>query len=240
METKTGFDLNAAVGNWRKELAQLGLADNQQELEAHLRDTIVELRRCDLNDEEAFWLARRRMGKPAELAEEFAKADPARVWRMRVFWIVTGLLGFELWQRLLSGPWMFAWVTQHPLLPEWIRFYLPLWLDNFLNSFLFRMLVLTALNVLPVLWICVYVVKGRMVGARLWRFLLQSRLHLGLSAFVALFLVQGLLLGWRYALPAQFARTNLASVSAGAIWPLTLVAIMIWLMPMEAQEPKHA
>lgn len=93
MENQTRFDLNAAIETWRNELAvQPNLtADDRRELETHLRDTIAELRQRDLNDQEALWLARRRIGQPQQLGEEFVKADPTKVWRERAFWIVFAL-----------------------------------------------------------------------------------------------------------------------------------------------------
>ena len=90
MENQTRFDLNAAIENWRNELAaQPNLAsDDRRELETHLRDSIAEFRQRGLNEEESFWLARRRVGQPPQLGEEFVKANPAAVWRERVFWMV--------------------------------------------------------------------------------------------------------------------------------------------------------
>ena len=89
MENQTRYDLNAAIENWRQELAAQACltADVRRELETHLRDSIAELRQRGLNEEESFWLARRRVGQPQQLGEEFAKADPAQVWRERVFWM---------------------------------------------------------------------------------------------------------------------------------------------------------
>ena len=83
MENQTGFDLNAAIESWRQELAaQANLAsDDRRELETHLRDAIVGFQQRGLNDEESFWLARRRVGQPQQLGEEFVKADPAKAWR---------------------------------------------------------------------------------------------------------------------------------------------------------------
>lgn len=62
-------------------------ADDQRELETHLRDSFAELKSRGLNAEEAFWVARRRVGQPQQLAEEFVKADPTNVWRERIFWM---------------------------------------------------------------------------------------------------------------------------------------------------------
>ncbi|MGP8020590.1 MAG: permease prefix domain 1-containing protein [Limisphaerales bacterium] len=90
MENQTRFDLNAAVENWRQELAahpNLAL-DDRRELETHLRDAITEFRQRGLNDEEAFWLARQRIGRPQQLAEEFTNGDPTKVWRERAFWMM--------------------------------------------------------------------------------------------------------------------------------------------------------
>jgi hypothetical protein len=94
MENQTRFDLNTAIENWRQELAgQLNLAsDDRRELETHLHEAVAGFQQRGLNDEESFWLARRRVGQPEQLAEEFVKADPAAVWRERVFWMAAGAL----------------------------------------------------------------------------------------------------------------------------------------------------
>jgi len=98
MENQTRYDLNAAVENWRNELAaQPNLAsDDRRELETHLRDAIAGFQQRGLNDEESFWLARRRVGQPQQIGEEFVKADPAKAWRERIFWMALGIMVF--WQ----------------------------------------------------------------------------------------------------------------------------------------------
>ena len=99
MENQTRYDLNAAIENWRQELAaQANLtAEVRRELETHLRDAIVGFQQRGLNDEESFWLARRRVGHPQQLDEEFEKANPAAVWRKRVLWMATAVLVVSLW-----------------------------------------------------------------------------------------------------------------------------------------------
>src|SRR5450631_2113639 len=89
METQTRYDLNAAIENWRNELAaQPNLAaDDRRELETHLRDAIAGFQQRGLNDEESFWLARKRVGQPKQICEEFVKANPTAVWRERIFWL---------------------------------------------------------------------------------------------------------------------------------------------------------
>ena len=125
MENQTRFDLNAAVENWGHELAaQPPLApDNRRELETHLRDALAELKARGLNDEESFWLARRRVGQPQKIAEEFVKADPAQVWRERFYWMAVALVGsyvFMTWKDLLAT-WLnqnnYGWVESLYLIP---------------------------------------------------------------------------------------------------------------------------
>ena len=99
METQTRYDLNAAIENWRVELAaQPNLTVKvRRELETHLRDAIAGFQQRGLNDEESFWLACKRVGQPPQIGEEFAKADPTAVWRERVFWMTLALLAYSLW-----------------------------------------------------------------------------------------------------------------------------------------------
>jgi hypothetical protein len=105
MENQPRFDLNAALENWRVELAaQPGLSpDDRRELETHLRDTFAELKSRGLSEEESFWLARRRVGQPKKLAEEFIKADPFQIWRERVFWMWLAIFSLGVWQGLINA-----------------------------------------------------------------------------------------------------------------------------------------
>src|SRR5580704_10416436 len=145
MENQTRFDLNAALENWRQELgAQPHIStDEGRELETHLRDSLAELKARGLNDEESFFLARRRIGQPQKLAEEFVKSDPAKAWRERVFWFAFGLLVFRFWNDLLFSfisPLHYRAVVYtaqnnwRTLLPEWTSFYLPKWLLSYFSA----------------------------------------------------------------------------------------------------------
>ena len=105
MENQTRFSLNAAIENWRSELAaQPNLTpDDRRELETHLRDAIAGFQQHGLNDEESFWLARRRIGQPQPLGQEFMKADSVIIWRERIFWMAVALVAsfafmtYEVW-----------------------------------------------------------------------------------------------------------------------------------------------
>jgi hypothetical protein len=104
MENQTRFSLNTAIENWRNELAtQPNLAnDDRRELETHLRDAIADFQQRGLNGEESFWLARRRVGQPQQLGEEFVKADPAKAWRERFFSMALGMIVFFLLTQIIT------------------------------------------------------------------------------------------------------------------------------------------
>ncbi len=125
MENQTRFDLTAAIENWRTELAaQANLTTEvRRELETHLHDAIAGFQKRGLNEEESFWLARRRVGKPQQLGEEFVKANPEIVWRERFFWMAISLVGsyvFMTWKDLLASwlnPSSYSWVELFYLIP---------------------------------------------------------------------------------------------------------------------------
>src|ERR1017187_1538596 len=117
MENSNSFDLNPAIQQWRENLAQSSAfrGENLNELESHLRDSIATLQACGLSTEEAFLSATRRVGKGDALEMEFAKVNAGTVWRVRVFWMLAGMLVFALGADLaavasgtfmLAGSWM--------------------------------------------------------------------------------------------------------------------------------------
>ena len=223
METQTRFDLNVAIDNWRQELAaQANLTPEVlRELETHLRDTIRGLQQCALNDQETFWLARRRIGQPQRLGEEFEKADPSAVWRGRVFWMVLGCLVCSLWQNLVSC------IQLHH------------WLDNgYLGLLSAYSHVL--LYYLPPIIVAIILARRQLNhGYPMLAVFFRSRLLFATSAIFFIIVTQGvqLLLEYRYLLQTShghLARTldafwaNTFSIMS---WPLMLVMLVTWLMP---------
>jgi len=82
------FDLNNEIKKWRRDLAQsesLGKSDID-ELESHLREELERLTALKLSEQEAFWIARHRLGDIHSLAEEFAKINTSMLWRKRLYW----------------------------------------------------------------------------------------------------------------------------------------------------------
>jgi hypothetical protein len=249
MENQTRFDLNAAIENWRNELAaQTNLAaDDRRELEIHLRDAINEFKQRGLNDEEAFWLARRRIGQPQQLREEFVKENPAKVWRECAFWITTGALLMQLWE-ILSVPIINGIMIHSELygpshnhlgsfIPQWVAFYLPNWLRQANTATVFLDSWNTFQFVMGVIFVgCFASGKLRL----LCDFVFQNRLRFFTAAsfsFVFNYIVTRII--WRSLLPIQYG--NSPYDNTDLYLTILLIAFAAWLIPSQNQKSqKHA
>ncbi len=77
------FDLETQIRDWKHHLQEhssIGYGD-LEELESHLRDSIDELVATQLNNEEAFLIAVKRLGDVDSIQREFAKASTEDMWR---------------------------------------------------------------------------------------------------------------------------------------------------------------
>ena len=94
------FETERAITQWRSEMAALeGMnADSIEELETHLRESFDSLSQSNagLSADEAFHIAKRRLGDPKELDQEFASISPSVIWRRRVFWALIGFIDITL------------------------------------------------------------------------------------------------------------------------------------------------
>lgn len=80
MENETPFDLEVAIGKWLTALTQSSRlrVEEMEELELHLRDSVITLQKRGLSEEEAWIISQRRLGQRDALNKEFAKvASPA-------------------------------------------------------------------------------------------------------------------------------------------------------------------
>lgn len=96
MENPTPFDLNEAIRRWQHDLgaSPAFCADNLEELASHLRASVHKLKTAGLSEEEAFFVAARRLGGLDELSSEFGKVNDGLVWRARLLWMVAGAVAF--------------------------------------------------------------------------------------------------------------------------------------------------
>jgi hypothetical protein len=229
MENQTRFDLNAAIESWRQELAAQAdiTAEARRELETHLRDSVAGLQQRGLNDEESFWLARRRVGRPQLLGEELKKANPFEVWRERLLWMALAVLAVSLWN------------SSATLIYLCIQMSAPQ--SYSLTSSIY---IQTMLRTLPFFAFVIYLLQGRgQIFSRL-AFLFQSRSRFVITAVGWFALNEGsFLFRWlteqqrhtSFNVPVIYIWTDMLSTS---IWPLTLIALIAWLLP--AQNRKTA
>jgi hypothetical protein len=125
-----------------------------------------------LNEEEAFWLARRRVGKPQQLAEEFGKVDPAKIWRERVFWMWTAIFLSDILSTMTRS----------------LTFALSSKLNRPASSFsmqpILQMIVLVTSIVIPLI-LSILLVNGKLVPplSKLLK-LVKNRRHLAIAATI--------------------------------------------------------
>jgi hypothetical protein len=115
--------MNLAPHISKSAACQILASDDRRELETHRRDAITGFQQRGLNDEESFWLARKRVGQPQQIGEEFVKANPTAIWRGRIFWMAISLVGsyvFMTWKDLLASwlnPNSYGWTELFYLIP---------------------------------------------------------------------------------------------------------------------------
>lgn len=217
------FDLNRALESWRQGLAaqpQLS-ADDRRELERHLADSMADLQGRGLSQEESFWLAQRRIGRPQQLAEEFEKVDIAKVWRERLFWIWFAFFSWQIFIELI-GSLTIATIRSRP----------PFHAEQFaVLAALSEFLSLLAPVVLVVM-----LAKGKLISqcSRLFQ-LIQNRRRLAIATLITILLS----LAIRSVAAAHFyshQRVWLENLLVPGIRTISMGLILIWLMPPQDKE----
>jgi hypothetical protein len=92
------FPLEQHLKEWTNRFGPSAVMRNCdiEELEQHVRDSIATLKTKGLDDEEAFIVATHRIGSAGALEGEFAKVNGGHVWGYHVFWMIAGVLLFEV------------------------------------------------------------------------------------------------------------------------------------------------
>ena len=216
MENQTGFSLAIALREWRQELdSQLSLSpETRRELEAHLVDTLAELERRGLNDEESFWLARRRVGQLREVGREFAKTDDGRSISGLALRVALVCLGFRLWECLFNALWS-AVTPRVAISNVWVAY--------------------PFLVYLPPILLAVFVVRGFVpVNCALCRRLTNSRRGFLLIAFFATSVVSILEL-WSELSWAYVSGSYYVSFAVREVYPALLISFICWLLPAKGK-----
>ncbi len=224
MENQTRFDLNTTIENWRQELVgQANLtAEVRHELETHLLDTVAELQRRGLNDEESFWLARRRVGQPQQLDEEFVKADPGKVWRERVFWMWMAVFLSSTLGRLTS-PIMLALVPANASEATLVASMTLLLLASLIP-------IIIAVSLAMGKWVALFSKLTQMVG---------NRRHLAMAVFLCVTLSSSTQMAARAIVNSRHNIHNSTLILQGltsTIYPLIIALLLVWLMPTQIRK----
>lgn len=92
------FQLEEQLKAWRDDrLRSESLSEEDvEELECHLRDSIADLTASGLNAQEAFLVAKQRLGSSDQIDQEYRKVNGRFVWRHRAFWMLAGCVLFQL------------------------------------------------------------------------------------------------------------------------------------------------
>jgi hypothetical protein len=224
----------------------------RRELETHLRDTVGELRQRGLNEEESFWLARRRVGQPRQLGEEFIKVDPNSVWGERVFWMTLAVLLVWLWN---GSAVIIGLVVSNFILnfangaTESGLSWLPLSLSGIAHF------VRILIRILPICGFALFLAKGRLNTN--WAILsfFRSRSRLAIVTGIWSLMITGFTIWSNWESSQHIHLRQMAAdapkiIVSYSIWenlfyslsfPLVLVALLVWLMPSRLQaKPKLA
>ena len=232
MEHQTRFDLSAAIENWRTELAtQPNLtAEVRRELETHLRDAITGFHQRGLNEEESFWLACRRIGQPQPLGEEFVKANPAAVWRERVFWMAIASLAVNSWTTVFY--------TFYTLFVYHREFFSPssvTWFEWIASIFGRNIFI-----VCPVLVAAIWLARNKaqsfnlptVISNQPKRVIIVALIFFVLSIRAANFLSNDFRIGGINHSQLLVAPFNfIFQIANESFWPLMLVGLIAWLLP---------
>ena len=92
------FELDQSLQEWTKRFGPTAAMRNCdiEELAQHVRDSVAALKSKGLDDEEAFLVATHRVGPTGAVEEEFAKVNGGHTKAYQLFWMISGVMLFEV------------------------------------------------------------------------------------------------------------------------------------------------
>ncbi len=108
MENSNQFKLEVALDGYLERLQEKGnyTFDDINELKSHLLEEVIELRKKDLNDDEALAIAKMRLGKNEDLNEEYKKVNGNKFLNRDLFILLLSIatcLLFYFFYYLITG-----------------------------------------------------------------------------------------------------------------------------------------
>jgi hypothetical protein len=223
------FDLDAAVGEWRRQLSAggIGSSDVLDELEGHLREEIHAQERMGVSPGQAFEAAVQSMGHAGVLKTEFAKVSVIDGVQERFRHIVFTLAG-------IPNPTLATHMntSQPSIEPGWATY---LKGAAFVGPALFLWSVATVFFVPKLQQICLHAGLPDS-GDTIWSLTRSNFQTIGVFADYGLFMAMGLALGlilleWR---SANWRRYRRATIGISAFLLNLLVLVSIFMMILTA------
>lgn len=118
---ETTFNLKSQIKLWKSQLAENGQfnQDNIAELESHLYDEIDQLKQFSLDDEEAYYIAQKRLGSISTLTEEYGKVNVAQSVYKKILPYINGVLIWIFMYALLQVTIHLSMHTGSKFLKDW-------------------------------------------------------------------------------------------------------------------------
>ena len=104
METSNQFQLESTIDGYLQQLQTRGsyTPDDILELKNHLQENVDELRQDRLSEEEAFMIAKKRLGREEELNSEYQKVNGSLFYNRDLFVIVLSICTYLLFSYLYT------------------------------------------------------------------------------------------------------------------------------------------
>jgi hypothetical protein len=98
MESDNEFNIQKQIDQWAIKIkSEPSLTESDsEELKSHLLDSIDQLKDTGLNDEEAFWVASRRIGTNVDWEEDYSQVNNPVIQMRRSLFIFAGVLAYFL------------------------------------------------------------------------------------------------------------------------------------------------
>ncbi len=96
MESSTGFNLQGYIAGWMEKIqSEPAVTEiDAEELKSHLLDLMDDLKAGGLDEEEAFWVASKRLGNSADWGEEYRQENSPVIQMRRSIIILGGVLAY--------------------------------------------------------------------------------------------------------------------------------------------------
>ena len=104
MERNIEFNLQEQISNWVRHLnTEPSITESDsEELKSHLLDLIDELKEAGLDEEEAFWVASKRIGSSSEWEADYGEVNKPLIQMRRSLFILAGVLAYFLLYYLIK------------------------------------------------------------------------------------------------------------------------------------------